>query len=41
MFAASVLAAEGRAGSKPAARNGLSMWPSGRPLRIDAIQAVL
>lgn len=40
MFTESVVAAEGWASSKPAARNGLPMWPSGRPLRIDAIQAV-
>lgn len=35
MFTESVLAAEGWARSKPTARNGLPMWPSGRPLRID------
>lgn len=35
MFTESVLAAEGWARSKPTARNGLPMPPSGRPLRID------
>jgi hypothetical protein len=37
MFTESVLALEGWASRKPTARNGLPMWPSGRPLRIDFI----